>query len=336
MSCLLQADPVSRAPALHAGRRVTVHIAPGCVWDGQLDEPSPAQDGWTITAHGAGTFGAQFDASYSGAWGSASPDDVVNSAIGRGLRWVNPGIGTPSGIWLGSAPDPGSTKIDALMNLLCSRGALVWDVASAPGANTVTVRPLPTAVTRLLVAVAPAPVTAAELVNAIEIRYCTKADDNATGGTPATFTTTWVTSDGLIDAYGRNEEYLDLSNAGVLSLSSAQARGGYILRRYYQAAYAGPLAVMPGQYLTVDGTPVALACEHAGEVVQLVLADGGQVDLGVPTTFVVGGYAYDDDTGAAAVTPLGTGRFDFAGLAARGSTYHTGSKDPFGIKTGGL
>ena len=335
MSCVLQTSPTSRDPAIRAGRQVQVFAGPSCTWSGALDEPSPGQDGWQIVAHGAGTFGGQYQADYSGAsWGATSPRRAVDNAISRGLRWVR-GTGLdplPDGAWLGQAPDQGADTLTDLLNLVCSRGGLTWEVTSGPGGNLLTVAPLPTTVTRLLVAVSPVARTIAGVVNAVIIRYCSKQDD-ATG--TATYNTTWVTSPALIALYGRNEKQVDLSNAGEMTENAAKAVGQKMLTGYVQAAYGGPFVVSPGQYLTTTGTPVALSTERAGEVARLLMSDyGGAVSTGTPIEFPVGGYEYDEETRTATVTPLQSVRTDWAGLLASMTEYQTAKGDPFGLKAG--
>lgn len=330
LSFTVQSSPDRRPPSLAVGRQVTVFAGPRPVWDGQLDEPVPGEGGWAVTAHGAGTFGRQFNATWgTGVWDSGRPNVIVNDAISRGLRWVNGGSlnPLPTGAWLGQAPANGSIKVDDMLNLVCSRGGLTWRVRTVARGNVLEVIPLPTVVTRLLVASGPVARTYAQTVSAAALRY-----ESSGGATPA-YGTTWVTDDDLIASYGRAEDFIDLSDAGVdASGTQAQGVGAKVLARYQQAAFADPFTVAPGQYLTTNGTPVSLACERAGEVVRLLAADyGGQVSAGLPVTFIAGGYEYDEDTGTAQVTAFGSVRLDFSSLVARYTTYRTPG-DPFGLK----
>ena len=337
MSCVLQTTATSQDPAIRVGRQVEV-FAGGLIWSGQLDEPTPGQDGWQVIAHGCGTFGGQYLADYTGhTWGAHSPDDVVTNAIGNGLRWVNGGLyPLPDGAWLGQAPDNGTQTVADILSLVCSRGGLTWQVTTGPGGNQVDIIPLPTEVTRLLVAVGPVARTLAGVVNAVCLRYCSKADDAA--GT-STYSTVWATSPALIAKYGRTERSVDLSNAGVMpgtGANSAQAVGQQILKRYQQAAFGGPFTVTPGQYLTATGTPVALGTERAGEVVRLLMCDyGGAVATGTPVEFVVGGYEYDEESRTATVTPFGSVLTDWSALVSSMTEFSSGKDDPFGVKAGG-
>ena len=330
LSFTLQADPLERDASLAVGRQVQVYAGPRPVWDGQLDEPSPGDGGWQVTAHGAGTFGAQFDAYWStGIWDAGRPDQLINDAIGRGLRWVNNGdlSPLPSGAWLGQPPANASMMIDALLSLVCSRGGLTWQVKTRSRGNVLRVFPLPSGQTRLLFATGPVTRALAGVVNAVALRY-------QSSGTPS-YGTTWATSDKLIATYGRTEQFIDLSGAGTDTGGvAAQATGAALLAQYQQAAWGGPFTVHAGEYLTSQGTAVSLACESAGEVVRVIGADyGGQVGMGLPATFTVGQYEYDEDTGTAQITPFGSVRTDWPSLVAASTGFpHHARGDPFGVK----
>src|SRR6266566_726076 len=227
LACNLTVDARYRTDALNPGRRVQVIRGASVVWDGKLDEPAPSDQGWQITAHGSGTFGADFQASYS-TWAS-NPDDAVNAAIGRGLRWVNPGIGSPSGIWLGQKQDSASLIITDLLNLATSRGGLTWYVSCRPRGNVLSVFPLPTTATNLLVSSSPVARTLGGDINYIWLRYQSATDS---GGTPAAFSLTTVSEAASITAHGQMEAFADLSSAGTQTAAAAQAVGNKVLQRY--------------------------------------------------------------------------------------------------------
>jgi hypothetical protein len=335
LSCILQASTAGRPTAIQAGRQVQAYAGVRCIWDGQLDEPTPGGDGWQLTAHGAGAFGQQFNAIWTATWASGgAPSDAVDQAITRGMRWVNPGFATPpAGAWMGQVPDNGSLKISDVLNLLCSRGGLTWQVKVGAGGNRlqfITVPVAPVTPTRLLVATGPVARTMGGVVNAITLRYQNNADTSSGVGS---FTTTTVTNSAMIALYGRTEQFMDISNAGTMTAAAAQAVGNWVLNRYQQASFGGPFTVYPGQYLTNRGSRIHLATEQAGEIVRLLVADwGGAVSAGVPTTFLVGNYAYDEESGTAQVTPFNTVRTDFSTLAGVRTDFHSGKGDPFGLK----
>jgi hypothetical protein len=269
-----------------------------------------------ITAHGAGTLGAAISAEYSGTWPSGQPDQVINAAISAGrLRWVNPGIGTPTGIYLGDNPDSASEYIADVLNNATSRGGLTWQVDSRTGKNVLRVFTIPATVTRVLVAVNPVPRTQLAGTNTIKLRYQSAAD-NATTGAPATYAVTTVTSAADLAIHDPVETYADLSSAGTLTAGQAQAVGNFVLQRYQRFTFAGPFVIQPGQLLNTGGQPVDLGAEVAGEVYRLILTDygyGGE-DTPKPITFVAGQVEYDDDAGTLTCTPMGGIRTDFQGL----------------------
>ncbi len=317
MSATLQVPARYRTDALNPGRIVQVIRGLSVCWDGKLDEPLPAGDGWAIAAHGSGTFGADFMATYSGAWPGTSsqvPDKAVNDAIGRGLRWVNPGVNGVAGIYLGQPVDPGAQSVTDLLNLVCSKGGLTWYVSCRPRGNVLSVFPLPTTVNRLLVSDSPVPRTLGGDINTLWLRYEINEDSNA--GVPASYGLTSATLPASITAHGAMEDYDDLSSVGLQSAGSAQAVGNQILKRYVRASFGGPFTVRYGQLLTTGGTPVDLGAEQAGGVCRVLLTDygyGGEVSA-APVQFVVGAYEYDDQAQTAAVTPFQSLNLSLSGL----------------------
>src|SRR5258708_1653891 len=216
-------------------------------------EPAETAGGWQITAVGVGKAGAAFAAVFS-SW--TNQNDAVNQAIGRGLRWVNPGI--PAGVWTGQASDSGSLMIDGLLNLFATQGGYTWYVSVTPAGNVLSVYLFPAAVlanvTRVLVASGPVTRTLGGDVNTIWVRYQSSADSAAA----ATFALTSSTTAGASALHGAMEAYLDLSSAGPLTAGAAQAQGAAILARYQRASYAGPFTIPPGPLLNPRGAPVHL------------------------------------------------------------------------------
>lgn len=157
LTCSLLVEPNYRTDATNPGRIFTAHRGGSCIWEGVLTEPQAAPNGWTLTANGVGTLGTNFGAWWqagagpvksSSGWTSDAPIDF---AISRGLRWTNYGIGSPAGIYLGPVQDPGSLTITDFLNLLCTGGALTWELVQPSGASsmppapwTIRVYPMPT------------------------------------------------------------------------------------------------------------------------------------------------------------------------------------------------
>lgn len=305
-SCVLQIPPSARTPAMDPGRIVRVWRGASNVWTGKLNEPQPAVSGWTIQAHGTGTQGSDFKAIYN-TW---SLNDPVNLAIQRGLPWRNPGI---TGGWLAQQVDSGSQTITDHMNMICTNSAQVWEIGRGQ-VGDLTVKAIPSTVNRLLVATDPVARTVAEDITTVYLKYA--ASDDGQGNVVYNVTDAFSQLD--IDMHGATEAYEDLSNAGVMTAQAAQGVGNSVLARYQRAAFAGPFTVRFGQWLTTGGTPIDLGTERAGTVARLLVRDapfGGEVALG-QIQFVVGGLAYDDDSGTAQITPLQTARTDFASIMA--------------------
>lgn len=306
----LEVEPNYRNVAFDPGRIVKIVRGASVVWDGKLDEPQPGTDGWTMTAVGNGSQAQDFVAYYTDTWPIGEPDESINNAITRGLRWVNPGVGTPSGAWFGQAVDPGDQTIADLLNLVCSRGGLLWYVDSHPGiaGNVLSVFPLPTAVDYLLVATTPVGRTLGGSFNTIFLRYEVTAD-NSTTGASATYGLVSVQNPTSIATYGALEAYVDLSSSGVMTAAQAEAVGNYILAIYQRVSFNGPFQLQPGQLLTSGGQPVDLGCVRAGKVCRLILTDfgyGGEVTPQFPITFIIGTYVWNDQQQQATVTPYQT------------------------------
>ena len=300
-----------RVPALEPGRLVTAVRGGHTVWTGTMNEPSPSSGGtgWDFTAQGAGQLAANFLAIYTSTWPAGEPDQPINNAITRGLKWVNPGVGSPSGIWLGQAVDSAAQTVADILNLVCTRGGLTWYVNSQPGGpqgNSLSVFALPSQVNRLLVCNTPVARTLDGNINTIYIRYEVSADD-ATSGAAAVYATTVVTNAADIAAHGPQETFIDLSDVGVMTAGQAQAVGNFSLSVYQRVTFSGPFQVMPGQLLTTGGTPIDPGTDQAGTVVRLITTDlgyGGEVTEQYPVTFIVGGYEWDDQQQIATVTPF--------------------------------
>ncbi|HEY2090125.1 MAG TPA: hypothetical protein VGH54_29405 [Mycobacterium sp.] len=301
------------------------------VWYGKLDQSQASSAGWTLTAVGAGNLGQNYVAFYApgDVWPAGEPDEIINRAIIRGLPWSNPGLNSSpyaSQYWLGQATDPGSQTVTAFLGLICTRGGLVWYVNSQPGGavyggNNLSISPLPTVPNRLLVCTTPISRTLGGYYNSLFIRF-TQTADNTTTGAPASYNVVLAQDTASVAAHGTLEQYVDLSDVGVMTSAQAQAVGNSILQIYQAASWAGPFTVSHGQLLNMGGQPVDIACDQAGSMVQLVLTDfayGGSVAPG-PIQFTVGAYSYDDFTQTATVTPYTTLDQSLSGLLSAWNT----------------
>ena len=329
LSLLLRLPADYRTDAINPGRIIQVWRGGSCVWEGKLDEPQPGTNGWTVTAHGAGTYGTDFAAIYT-TWNA---DDAVNQAIARGMRWSNPGIGAPKGIFLGQQQDSGSQTVTDHLNLLITGGGLLWLVtepaASSPPAGPWTLGVVPFTQDangnpvrkpdRLLVCNSPVGRTVTANVNVMVLRYQATADISATGtkaAVPATFAVTTTEVASSVAQFGPSEFYLDVSSVGVLTAAKAQAIGQNILSRFVRASFAGPFTAAPGQVFNAAGTPVDMGMDQAGLVYQVLVTDapfGGEVSA-PPLVFLSGEYEFDEDTGSAIITPFQSARTDLGSL----------------------
>lgn len=319
LTCTLYDPARKRSEALNPGRTVKAYRGGSVVWSGILDEPEPSDQGWAISAHGAGTVGNDFNAIYTVSWGTGVPDDAVNQAIGRGMPWVNPGVGAPSGMWMGQQFDSGSQKITDLLNLICTKGGLTWQVAAGPGdRNVLSVFSLPTTANRLLVATAPEAQSIASGPNALYLRYQSSPD----GAAKAAYGLASATNAAQLATQNRREDYTDLSSSGTMTSGSAGAVGTQILSRFQRAGFTDPFVIQYGQLMNMGGAPVdpGVYYQDSAQVMvcRVLLSDfafAGEVLRG-PVQFIVGAYSWDDGTMQATITPFGSIRHDFTSLVS--------------------
>jgi hypothetical protein len=418
----LMREPSERTPLLDPGRIVEGYRGAGKIWEGTLIESVPTAQGWQVSATGAGHYGDRFVASYTDMWPSFQPDEPVNNAIGRGMRWRNPGAGTPgmwlgasgsatspgggvtlcsttipagtwdvtwivgftsatagsasaadnsnfglyvgatqvatasvdavnngielyvqspvtvtagssstlsvktlhsgssgtayyaalppAGAWLGQQVDSAAQTVTSLMNLCCTYGGLTWWVNTTQYGNYLSLLPLPAVPDRILVCTDPVPRTVNAVPTTVFERYQVTADSTSadTGASsPATYAVTSSIDQPSADKFGPTEEYIDLSQAGVMPAGAAQAAGSKVLARFLRASWSGQFAVTPGRLMTMGGQPVDLGSETALHVYKVVVTDyayGGEATLLPPVTFLGGSYTYDDDTETAQLQPF--------------------------------
>jgi hypothetical protein len=295
LSCTLQVPASYRHPAFDPGRILECWRGASRMYEGILNEPQPGDGGWAITATGAGSYGDR----YLSIWNTWNQNDAIDQAITRGLRWNKPSFAS-TGLYLAEQQDSGSQTITDFLTLITRPGAYTWRVGRR---NTLSVFPIPTTVTRVLMLGTPAARSLAGYINSLTGRY-QSADD---GTNPATFALTTATNAASIAKHQRSEAFWDITAAGTISSGTA---GGYVtqaLSLYQGASWAGPLLARYGQYLTPTGVPVDLGCEQAGEVCLLLLADGpygGEVSPSPPVTFPVGRVEFDADAETLAISPL--------------------------------
>jgi hypothetical protein len=314
LSCTLQMQPGLSDVAIEPGRIIRVYQGARWIWEGNLGKAASDAQGWKLTAKGAGNYGDNYGGLDSGGFASANP--CIAAAVGRGLRWINPGV-SDTGMFLTQPPDTGSLYVTDWLNQITSGGAYTWHIGPW---NTLKVMPIPSTVTRLLVATTPAAPTLNGYYDALYAYY---QDTSDTTSTTATHAIAEAENTLNIARHGRIEATWDLSSAGQMSSGDAAAAAAAVLSRYISASFSEPFTVSYGQYLTTGGTPVDLSCERAGEVVRLLLTDGGyggQVAPAVSITFPVGKVEYDDDHFALQVTPFANIRSDLSSMLSAVAT----------------
>jgi hypothetical protein len=316
--------PVTRFTALDPGRIISVWRGGSELWEGRLDDPVPTAGGWTLSAHGAGTYGGDYMAKYSDYSVAGQP---VTNAITRApvmFRWTAP-ASWPGDLYLDQPPDDASVTITDYLNNVTGPAGYTWYVRTTAHSNQLAIFTPPVTATRLLVATTAQARSLFGYYTDLWLRYQSAAD-NPTSGAAATFAVTSVANAAQRARHGRKETYADLSSAGTKTSAAAQAVGTKLMARYQAASYAGPLVVRPGQLLTLGGVPVDLGCEQAGEVYRLILAGGGyggEVAPAPPVTILGGGYSWDDVAQQATITPYQYAASDLAGLLSNWVTLHT-------------
>lgn len=310
--------PRYRTDALDNGRVIRAFRGGHNVWEGILDEPGPSSDGWAITAHGAGSWANDYQAIWAPPWDTSVPDEVVNNAIAAGLDWVNPGIGSPSGMWIGQEMDSATSKVADVLNMVCGKGGLTWIVRTLPQGNVLSVIPLPTVANRLLISADPAARSVADAPTRLWIRYQATWDD-PDNNVEATYGTTYIDKTALAGT-GHREDVMDISSAGVYTAGDAQGVGYQVFKKFTRVAFTDPFAIRPGSLRNLGGTAVDpgafYADNQSGMVCRLLLADytpGTDSQFGAPV-FLVGAYEWNDLDVTGTVTPAESMRHDFASM----------------------
>jgi hypothetical protein len=343
MTFTVAVPPYYNDIALNLGRYIQAYRGGACVWEGQLTAPSATPTGWNITANGCGTYGNNYCAFYS-SWNADSP---VNEAISRGMRWSNPGIGSPPGIYLGPVQDNGSIMVSDFMSLITTGGSLYW-ILTPPAISTIPAGPWKLTVGELpidqntgnvtqtptltVVSTNPMSRTTSGNYNTIIIRYMVSQDKDSTATTAAasaSYNQVFADVPQSVKQFGRMEYYLDCSTAGLnnsdaspapLTQAQAIAIGQNVLTKFINANWSTAITVGPGQLMNAGGVPLDPGCGHIinGQAVKVVLTDssyGGQVTMG-PIEFLVGGYTWDEDSVTGTITPYQAAGTDIEDLVA--------------------
>jgi hypothetical protein len=303
--CTLETSLRSRNAGINVGRLLRVYRGGSVVWSGVLAEPAPSDTGWALSAVGEGSLGGNFVNTYSvgAGWTAEGP---ITGAIGRGLPWrfTAGSISGTAGLYTAEPQDSGSQTITDHLNLLTQAGSLTWRVRR--GVLSLLKLPAyytPAQATRLLVTPLPVARTVAAYTNALAVRYQSTKE---TATKQARVATAYGTLAPSIALHGRIEAGWDITAAGYKTSTQAGNQAVAALDQFRAVSYAGSFTVTPGDLLTAGGVPVDLGCEHAGEIVQLISADGGYGGevTPVPVVFIAGSASYNDDARSLEITPF--------------------------------
>lgn len=310
MSLTIAQPPTWRTDAIDPGRITEIWRGGSRIWEGILDEGVPDTSGWSVTAHGAGTYATSYDAHYA-TWNIDNPLDL---AIGRGMRWTKPTFGSIG--WLQQVADDASTTCTDFLNNATIQAGLLWSVDSRQG-NLLSIGAPPDdilGVDRLLVCTVPNPRTLAAAVNTLWCNYVSAVD---TDSGDQTVTVTMIQNAAAALKYGNQEDYVDLSAAGLMTSGAVTTNITNVLNQYIRAMFTSTYTVRHGQYMTTGGSAVDLGSETAyPHVARLLLTDGsygGEV-VATPVSFVVGQFAFDQDSETAQVTPYQSYKTDIQTL----------------------
>lgn len=306
MSLTLARPPQWRNSAIYSGRIAEVWRGGSRIWEGILDMSVPDTSGWSVSAHGAGTYGGQFMAHYT-AW---NIDNPIDSAITRGLRWRKPTFGGSVG-FLETQPEDASITITDHLNNATIQAGLLWNIDTRQQ-NLLGIAAPPTVVDRLLVCTVPAPRTLAAGLNTLWYTYV-----SAVNGNTDTDTTTSTSSPQGILQHGNMEQQVDFTAAGLMTSGTASGNANAIMNQYIRANFSNAFSLRRGQWLTLGGQPIDLGSETAyPHVARLLLTDGsyGAEVVPTPVSFVVAGWAFDQDSETAQCTAYQTYKSDLSTL----------------------
>jgi hypothetical protein len=170
-----------------------------------------------------------------------------------------------------------------------------------------------------IVNVNPVPRTISNDYNTLVIKYMSKADTTATStvtASAATYNTIIVDQPASVQVHGRNEYYLDISASNVMTEAQVVTMGQNILAHYVRANFASTITVQPGRLVNNGGVAVDIGLDWSGYMVSLLVdtaAFGGEVNYGTQT-FMVGDYAFDDDSQTSTITPFQSQNTDLASV----------------------
>lgn len=293
-------DPHLDHRAVTPGRLITIPTSPYQGWHGILDNPQRGEP-WQFTATGRAQDGKRFNAytipadPYT-ATNTLILNDVIDQMITRGSGWTR-GESLPNGN--GQSPS-GAGTVEDVLNQVADDTNQYWKLSRT---LVVTMDPLPTTVTNLLVTTDTA--GGRQLGGFLTDVFVTYIDDQS-------WAPTVIVRSASSRPFGRFEGTLDRTADGPIPLAQAQQAGdNYLNQNSPRLRFTGGFTVTKGQWLNSGGTPADLATAQAGNVCKLLLIDpdtaAGEKTIG-PVTLVIGQTDYDVDADILTVTPVDTTR----------------------------
>jgi len=245
-------------PALRNGALVQIRAGAVNVWRGVLSEPDRSDDdGWTFNAAGLATEGAGyicFDASLNT---SSKPDESIDQAIARGLRWQRPN--SLSNVdFAASGQTDALNKVTDLLNAWSTSVSKRWGVD--PDGNVYAAADPTEPSWHLRMGGGKVGLAEDEYASDLYLRY---------QPTSTTYATAHV-ADSIASSGRRWEEGVDATTLGVITGAKAAGVGDGMIARG-KARYAWTQAAEPSrlQITTPGGTPAYLPFVKAGQMVRL-------------------------------------------------------------------
>jgi hypothetical protein len=280
----------------------TVEIWNGVrVWKGILAEPKRGAT-WRMYARGLGSLAAGYACLDSGGAPTSIPTTAIDQAITRGLPWVRTQGFSNSSF---SASATNLNNLEALLDAWVREqtGAVDWAVDKdgyltwSQDATTVSYRAAWTGQQ------AEADDDYITHVYAQRVSAVDATTGRATAWAPAT-----AADNKSAARWGRREDYIDLTELGVISAGRASSLvTGRLNEGRARPQFADPIIFGEGDLRTVGGAKVALAHVKANEVVEILgaLDTMGSYNPTLTTKFVIGRTDYNDDTKTLTIYPVG-------------------------------
>jgi hypothetical protein len=241
----------------HGDELVAAYLGGFPVWSGSLLEPDPSQD--QMTAQGAYHEGEEYGALTTTFLPGNGPDQCIDNAIGRGLRWTRPASLSNTATDIDTSSGP--VKLGELLDTWATNNGTRWAVN--PNRE---------------VFAADDPTTPSYQILGIEGGLGYALDDYAStlfgrylDSTTSTYQTVGPVSDDLAEQlHGYDEDVVDLTGRGAITSAKATTFTQHILNLGRSTPqWTSTITVSYGELLSMGGTPVPLEIVAAGTIVRV-------------------------------------------------------------------